>query len=60
MCRTRRAEAGLTEVVARRRGGEVARCGSARRGPHQREGRRRLQLAPGAVGEDERGEGGSK
>jgi hypothetical protein len=35
--------------------------GSVRRwGPHRREGRRQLRLAPGAVGEDERGEGGSK
>jgi hypothetical protein len=34
--------------------------GSARRRPHRMEGQRRLQLAPGAVGEDEGGEGGSK
>jgi hypothetical protein len=58
--RARRGLAGLTEVVARRRSGEVARCDGARWGPHRREGRRRLQLAPGAVGEDKRGEGGSK
>jgi hypothetical protein len=41
---------GLTEVVARWRGGEAARCGGARRGPHRREGQRRLRLAPGATG----------
>jgi hypothetical protein len=34
--------------------------GSARRCPRRREGRRRLRLAPGAAGEDEGGEGGSK
>jgi hypothetical protein len=38
--RATRAKAGLTEVVARRWGGEVARCGSARRRPLRREGRR--------------------
>jgi hypothetical protein len=27
MCRARRAEAGLTEVVALQRGGKAARCG---------------------------------
>jgi hypothetical protein len=50
----------LTEVVARWRGGEAARCGGARRRPHRREGRWRLRLAPGAAREDEGGEGGSK
>jgi hypothetical protein len=34
--------------------------GSVRRRPHEREGRRWLRLAPGATGEDEGGEGGSK
>jgi hypothetical protein len=38
MCRARRAEAGLTEVVARQRGGEAARCGGV--------------LAGGSVGGD--------
>jgi hypothetical protein len=38
----------------------VARCGDVRRRPHRREGRWRLQLAPRAAREDERGEGGSK
>jgi hypothetical protein len=56
----RREEAGLTEVVAQRRCGAMVRCGGARRCPRRREGRRRLQLALGAAGEDERGEGGSK
>jgi hypothetical protein len=44
----------------RQRGGEAARCGGARRRPHQRESGRRLQLAPGATREDEGGEGSSK
>jgi hypothetical protein len=60
MRRARRAEAGLTEVVARRRGGEAAWCGGAQRGTHRRERRRRLWLASRATGEDERGEGGSQ
>jgi hypothetical protein len=60
MRRARRAEAGLTEVVARRWGGEAARCGGARHRPCRTEGRRQLQLAPGATEEDVRGEGGSK
>jgi hypothetical protein len=34
--------------------------GAERWRPRRREGRRRLWLTPGAVGEDERGEGGSK
>jgi hypothetical protein len=34
--------------------------GSARRCPRQREGQRRLRLAPGAAGKDKGGEGGSK
>jgi hypothetical protein len=38
----------------------VARAPGARQGPHRREGRRRLRLALGATGEDERGEGGPK
>jgi hypothetical protein len=38
----------------------VERRLGARWHPHQREGRRRLWLAPRAVREDERGEGGSK
>jgi hypothetical protein len=38
----------------------VGQSGGARRRPHRREGRRRLRLAPGATGEDEGGEGGSK
>jgi hypothetical protein len=46
MCRARGAEVGLTDVVAQPGGG----------GAEQRH----LQLAPGAAGEDERGEGGSK
>jgi hypothetical protein len=40
--------------------GVVARCGGVWWGPHRRKGRRRLWLAPGAVREDERGEGGLK
>jgi hypothetical protein len=40
--------------------GVVARCGGVWRGPRRREGRRQLRLAPGAVREDERGEGGLK
>jgi hypothetical protein len=36
----RREQAGLTVVVAQRRGGEAARCGGARRGPHRRKSRR--------------------
>jgi hypothetical protein len=55
-----RAESGLTEGGGRLRGGVAARCGGARRGPHWREGRRQLRLAPGAAGEDERGEGSPK
>jgi hypothetical protein len=51
---------GLTEGDGRLRGGVAARCSSARWGPHQREGRWQLRLAPGAVGEEERGEGGPK
>jgi hypothetical protein len=51
------AEAGLTEGGGPLRGGGD---GSVRRGPHQREGRRQLWLAPGAVRKDEGGEGGSK
>jgi hypothetical protein len=58
--RARRAEAGLTEGGGRLRGGVAARCGGARQGPRWREGRWLLQLAPGVVGEDERGEGGPK
>jgi hypothetical protein len=38
----------------------IARAPGARRGPHQREGRCRLRLAPRAAREDERGEGGPK
>jgi hypothetical protein len=60
MCRARRAEAGLTEVVVRRWGGEVTRCGGVWRCPHRREGRWRLRLAPGVAGEDEGGEGDFK
>jgi hypothetical protein len=51
---------GLTEGSGRLRGEVAAWCGGARRGPHRGEGRRRLRLAPGAAGEDERGEGGPK
>jgi hypothetical protein len=51
---------GLIKKVVRQRGGAAARRGSAQRHPRRREGRRRLRLAPGAVGEDEGGEGGSK
>jgi hypothetical protein len=58
--RARRAEAGLTEGGGRLRGGVAARCGGARQGPRWREGRWLLQLAPGAVGEDERGVDGPK
>jgi hypothetical protein len=57
-CWARRGLAGLTEGGGRLRGRVAARCGGALRGPHRREGRRRCQLAPGAAGEDERGEGG--
>jgi hypothetical protein len=53
-----RAEVGLTEGGGRLRVGVAARCGSA--GPHRREGRWRLRLGPGPVGEDERGEGSPK
>jgi hypothetical protein len=60
MRRARAVEAGLTDVVARRWGRATTRCGGARRRPHRREGRWCLRLAPGAAGEDERGEGGSK
>jgi hypothetical protein len=58
--RARRGLAGLTEGGGRLRGGVAAQCGGVWRGPHRREGRRPLRLASGAVGEDERGEGGPK
>jgi hypothetical protein len=58
--RAMRAEAEPTEGSGRLRGRVVAQCGGARWDPHWREGRRLLRLAPGATGEDERGEGGPK
>jgi hypothetical protein len=60
MRRARRVEAGLTEEVGCRWGRAMARRGNARRRPHRSEGWRRFRLAPGATGEDEGGEGGSK